>query len=132
MLLTIFVVLYVFNSIIVFKFFEISVNGYWLFLLYVKTYAKGCLLVCFFWVLSSSNGIFSANSNPLFISIEGYPIWWMVTCNYSRWVCQWFLFVMCRSYMLGCKGWIFCCFWRGGSWNEGIVDCQWIWGKCLW
>ena len=54
------------------------------FLLYVATYARGFSLLCFFGLLNSLCGIFSANSNSLFISVVGYPLWFRIVCSSLR------------------------------------------------
>ena len=53
------------------KFFDILLNCSGLFLLYIETYAKSCLLLCVLGVCSLFNGIFSANSYPFFLSVVG-------------------------------------------------------------
>ena len=38
-----------------------------------------CVIVFYLW------GIFSANFNPLCISVVGYPLWFRVVCSSLRW-----------------------------------------------
>ena len=45
---------------------------------------RGFSLLCFFEFRNSFCGIFSANSNPLFISVVGYPLWCRVVFSYLR------------------------------------------------
>ena len=61
-------------------FFIISVNSPGLFLLWVATYTTGFSLLCFLGFLNSPWGIYS-NSNPLFITVVGYPLWCRVVCS---------------------------------------------------
>ena len=80
------------------------------------TYARGFLLSCFFGFLISVCGTFSANSNPLFISVVGYPLWCRVVCSSLRQVFFFFCFypwLLCVFYVLECKGWILYSFWGG-------------------
>ena len=62
------VILYVFNSIIVFKFFDISVKSSGLFCCMLRHMLRA--VRCCFGCLEFFNGIFSANSNPSFIRVE--------------------------------------------------------------
>ena len=71
---------------------------------------------CIFWIYLFL-GIFSANSNPLFIR---YPFWWRVVCSYLR-----------RD-VLVCKRWILYSFWSGGFWSGGIVGCLLVCDRHLW
>ena len=59
-------------------------------------YARGFSL-CFFGFLNSLRGIFSANSNPLFISVVGYPLWCRVACSSLKGVFFRFLSVIIVS-----------------------------------
>ena len=133
LLLIIFCVLYVFNPSLFLSwswFFDISVNSskLWRQMLRVPHYYFGG------GVHSSFNGIFSVDSNPLFISIAGYPFWWRIMCNpLGKFVKDFCLWLWYRSSMLGCKEWILCSFWSDDSyWNGGIVGCLWTCSKYLW
>ena len=73
---------------------NISRSSLALFLLYVEIYFKVCSLFYFSGVRSSSNRIFPANSNSLFIRVVGHLLWWRVSCIPSRRTCQMFLLIM--------------------------------------
>ena len=64
-----------------------------LYLLWIETYAKGCSLLCFLLGFVVFLMYFSMNSNPLLISVAGYPLWLRVTRNSSWLVCRRFLLV---------------------------------------
>ena len=66
------------------RFFIISVNSSGLFLLESVAYARGFSLLCFFGFLNPHCGVFSANSNPLFNIVVGYPLWCKVLCSSLR------------------------------------------------
>ena len=69
----------------IFRFFKnISVKSSGLFLLWVATYARVFPVLCFFSFRCSFLGTFSANSNPLFISVVGYPLWCRVVFSYLK------------------------------------------------
>ena len=90
------------------RFFIISENSSGIFLLCVAMYASGFSLLCFFESLNSLCSIFSANSNSLFISFLGYPLWCRVVCSSLRRVS---FLGLCVFYMLVCKGWILYSLW---------------------
>ena len=96
-------------------------------------YVRSFSLLCFFGLLNSLSGIISANSNPLFISVVGYPLWCRVVCSTLRRVFKnfypWLLYVV---YVLECKGRILYRFWDGGFWSRGIVGGQLVCGRYLW
>ena len=85
---------------------------------------------CFLGFLNSLWGIFSANFNPLFISVVGYPLWCRIVCSSLRHVFLGFYWwLLCVFYMLVCKGGILYSFWGGGFWSGGIVGCLLVCGK---
>ena len=65
-----------------------------LFLLLLATYARVFSLLCFLGFPNAFCCIFSANSNPLFISVVGYSLWCRVVCSSLRRVFLRFLSVI--------------------------------------
>ena len=94
-------------------------------------YVRGFSL-CFFRFLNSLCSIFSANSNPLFISVVGYPLWFRIVYSLRQVFLGFYPWLLCVFYVLKCKAWILYSFWGGSFWSGGIVGCLWVCGRYLW